>query len=698
MSAATNDRSLEDGRVWADDLPSHTPLWHELPSSRRLLRFMRVGYSVSAAMVAVGTIAGYAIGLGGIARVSANITATALVVGSSIAVAAFLYAGVHFSLLRSFAKALRQLNEQNRRFDVMLNNMSQGVCFFDKQQNLILANRRYAEIYGLPLSSITPGTSLDAIVAARFDANTAPNMSEEEYFNLRARAEGLNRPSDTMVELCNGLVISIHHRSMAHGGWVATHEDITERRLAEEQMVFMARHDPLTGLPNRQRFHECMIDATATQQEGEHVAVLCLDLDRFKAVNDTFGHPIGDALLCAVADRLSGCIRKQDLVVRLGGDEFAIVQVAAEQPFRARALAHRIIDVLGQPFDLGENQVVIGVSIGIALGQVGADADLLLKNADLALYRAKADGRGNCCIFRPELREVMHTRSAMEADLRIALAEQQFELFYQPLLDAETETIRSVEALLRWRHPVRGLVSPIEFIPLAEEIGLIVPLGEWVLNQACQQAMSWPQSIKVAVNLSAVQFRSDLVAATRDALKLSGLEPSRLELEITESVLLQNSEATLITLHELRELGVRFGLDDFGTGYSSLSYLRSFPFDKMKIDKSFVRDLGQERDSLAIIRAAIYLARELGISVTAEGVETVEQFAQLKAEGCSEVQGFLFSAPVPAPELGRLFPVSVSYVPNAVITPPKSGRRQDLRSLDTYPYDHATKPPDTQVA
>ncbi len=697
MNAATNDRSLKDGIAWVDDLPSYIPLWNEITSTRRLFRLARLGYSVLASMAALGTTAGYAIGLGGIRQIWANVTTAALVAGASIAVAAFLYAAIHFSLLRTLAKAMRRLREQNRRFDVMLNNMSQGVCFFDDQQKLILANRRFAEIYGLPLAFITPGTSLAAIAAARITANTSPNMSPDEYTILRERAEELNRPSDTMVELCSGQVISIHHRSMGHSGWVATHEDITERRLVEEQIVFMARHDPLTGLPNRQRFHECMIDATATQQEGEHVAVLCLDLDRFKAVNDTFGHPIGDALLCAVAERLSGCIRKQDLVVRLGGDEFAIVQVAAEQPYRARALAHRIIDVLGQPFDLGDNQVVIGVSVGIALGQVGADADLLLKNADLALYRAKADGRGNCCMFRPELREVMHTRSAMEADLRIALAEHQFELFFQPLLDAKTETICSVEALLRWRHPVRGLVSPIEFIPLAEEIGLIVPLGEWVLRHACHRAMSWPRSVKVAVNLSAVQFRSDLVAATRDALASSGLEPSRLELEITESVLLQNSEATLKTLHELRDLGVRVGLDDFGTGYSSLSYLRSFPFDKMKIDKSFVRDLGQERDSLAIIRAAIYLARELGISVTAEGVETVEQFERLKAEGCREVQGFLFSAPVPATELARLLVLDVG-VEGALAEHPKSAGRQDTRHLDGYPQSRSAHPAGTRFA
>jgi len=601
----------------------------ELRSAVRLCRMAHLGCAILAAAVGIGVTVGFVVGLGGIDEARTHAATSATVAASAIAGAILLYVAARLSLLRALGNQLRRLNEQNRRFDSALNNISQGVCFFDGDQRLVLANRRYAEIYGLPTSSIQPGTSLSAVVMARVAANTSPNTSPEEYLRSREAVAALNRPSDTLVELCDGQVIDIHHRPLPDGGWVATHEDITERRRIEERMVFMARHDSLTGLPNRQRFHECMKDATAAQKEGEHVAVLCLDLDRFKAVNDTFGHPIGDALLCAVANRLRSCIRQQDLVVRLGGDEFAIVQVAPEQPFRARALANRVIEVLGQPFDLGDKQVAIGVSVGIALGQVGADADLLLKNADLALYRAKADGRGNYCMFRPELREVMHTRSAMEADLRLALAEERFELFYQPLLNARTETVSGFEALLRWRHPVRGLVSPVEFIPLAEEIGLIVPLGDWVLRDACQQASTWPDAIRIAVNLSPVQFRGDLVASLREALASSGLEPSRLELEITESVLLQNSEATLKTLHALRDMGVRIGLDDFGTGYSSLSYLRSFPFDKIKIDKSFVRDLGRERDSLAIIRAAIYLARELGMGVTAEGVETMEQLAQL---------------------------------------------------------------------
>ena len=632
----------------------------ELRSAARLCRMAHLGCAILAAAVGVGVAVGFVAGLGGIDEARTHAAISATVAASAIAGAALLYVAARLSLLRALRDQLRRLNAQNRRFDLALNNISQGVCFFDGDQKLVLANRRYAEIYGLPASSIQPGTLLSAVVMARVAANTSPNTTPEEYLRSRDAVVALNRPHDTLVELRDGQVIAIHDRPLPDGGWVATHEDITERRRIEERMVFMARHDSLTGLPNRQRFHECMKDATAAQKEGEHVAVLCLDLDRFKAVNDTFGHPIGDALLCAVANRLRSCIRQQDLVVRLGGDEFAIVQVAPEQPFRARALANRVIEVLGQPFDIGDKQVAIGVSVGIALGQVGADADLLLKNADLALYRAKADGRGNYCMFRPELREVMHTRSAMEADLRLALAEERFELFYQPLLNARTETVSGFEALLRWRHPVRGLVSPVEFIPLAEEIGLIVPLGDWVLRDACQQASTWPDAIRIAVNLSPVQFRGDLVASLREALASSGLEPSRLELEITESVLLQNSEATLKTLHALRDMGVRIGLDDFGTGYSSLSYLRSFPFDKIKIDKSFVRDLGRERDSLAIIRAAIYLARELGMGVTAEGVETMEQLTQLQAEGCTEVQGFLFSAPVPATELHGLFGLTVS--------------------------------------
>jgi predicted signal transduction protein with EAL and GGDEF domain len=339
-----------------------------------------------------------------------------------------------------------------------------------------------------------------------------------------------------------------------------------------------------------------------------------------------------------------------DIVARVGGDEFAIVQVAAEQPRGAIILADRLIETLAKPFDLDGHQVVIGTSIGIALAPLdGLDTDQLIKNADMALYRAKADGRGVFRFFEPEMDAKMQARRTLEIDLRKALAEGEFELFYQPLVNLASNEVSGFEALLRWNHPTRGLVSPSEFIPIAEEMGLIAPLGERILRQACAEAAGWPDDIKVAVNLSPVQFKSKTLAlAVTSALASSGLPPHRLELEISESVLLQDNEATLTTLHQLRQLGVRISMDDFGTGYSSLSYLRSFPFDKIKIDQSFVRDLSGKEDSLAIIRAVAGLGRNLGMATTAEGVETREQLGYLRQEGCTEVQGYLFSRPLPA--------------------------------------------------
>jgi diguanylate cyclase (GGDEF)-like protein len=393
--------------------------------------------------------------------------------------------------------------------------------------------------------------------------------------------------------------------------------------------------------------------------------VLCLDLDRFKHVNDTLGHSIGDALLRAVTERLVGCVRDTDTVARLGGDEFAIIQASGEGGADASTLAQRVIDAVSPPYDLDAHQVVVGVSIGIAVApEDGAQPDELLKNADLALYRAKTDGRGIYRFFEAEMDARMQARRALEADLRRALSIGEFELYYQPLVNVKSREITGFEALLRWHHPERGLVLPEEFISVAEEIGLMVPLGEWVLRRACQEAATWPAGINVSVNLSPVQFKSrNLVTAVTTALSSAALSASRLDLEITEALLLEGSESTLATLHQLRDLGARISMDDFGTGYSSLSYLRSFPFDKIKIDRSFIRNLGEEKSSIAIVRAVTGLGISLGMTTTAEGVETDEQFEKLRAEGCTEVQGYLFSQPRPASELAALF----GSVPNSGI-------------------------------
>lgn len=558
--------------------------------------------------------------------------------------------------LSEHADIRRALESQIDRFEVALNNLTQGVCFFDGGRRLILANRRYADIYQLAHGSIRSGMTLEEIVDLRFAAGTCPDMTRGDYLAWRATIQVSAEPTDTVVELKSGQIISIHHRPMPDGGWVATHEDITERRLAEKQLAHMARHDPLTGLSNRAAFREYTDRETARRTPGNSVAVLCLDLDHFKHVNDTFGHATGDALLCAVAARIKDAIRGSDMAVRLGGDEFAIVQVGVDQPSQAADLAARLIEMLSRPFDLGAHQVVVGISVGIAYSLAyGADTEALLTSADMALYRAKADGRGTYRFFELAMNEQAQARHALERGLRLALRNNELELFFQPIMNACSQTLSKFEALIRWRHPERGLVAPAEFIPLAEDIGLIVPIGAWVLHEACRAAASWPAAVSVAVNLSPVQFKEpNLVEVVDHALRSSGLSPGRLELEVTETVLLKNTGTTLETLRRLRGLGVRISLDDFGTGYSSISYLRTFPFDTIKIDRSFVHDIGDGTNSLAIVNAIVTLGQAFGMSITAEGVETAEQLRTLQAEHCTDVQGFLFSPPVPFAEVSDL--------------------------------------------
>ncbi|HLW90224.1 MAG TPA: EAL domain-containing protein [Roseiarcus sp.] len=433
--------------------------------------------------------------------------------------------------------------------------------------------------------------------------------------------------------------------------------DITERRQAEARIAHMAHHDALTDLPNRLRFNMHLAEALPQlRRHGDKLAMLCLDLDHFKDVNDTLGHIVADRLLKIAAERIRRELRQHDLAARLGGDEFAIIQMGVQSPKDASVLAGRLIEALSAPYQVEDHLVVVGASIGIALAPGdGLDGETLLRNADMALYRAKAEGRGTFHFFEPDMDRAIQTRRRLELDLRKAFAEGQFELYYQPLLDLGRGEVASFEALLRWRHAERGMVSPGEFIPLCEEIGLIVPLGEWVIRQACADAARWPEQVKVSVNLSPTQFKSkNLVPAIIGALASSRLPASQLELEITESVLLTENETNLGTLHQLRELGVRISLDDFGTGYSSLSYLTRFPFDKIKIDKSFVSELADRPDCLAIVRAVTGLATSLGIATTAEGVETQAQLDRLRAEGCTEAQGYLLSPPRPMSETSTL--------------------------------------------
>jgi len=452
------------------------------------------------------------------------------------------------------------------------------------------------------------------------------------------------------------LLVSLRRTTQLEALTASLNETTAGLHRQTRKIVHMARNDALTELPNRVAFHEAMYHAAARAARGEAFAVLCLDLDRFKQVNDTLGHPVGDALLRAVAGRLGSLVREVDTVARLGGDEFSVVQANVAGPDAAALLAQRIIDDLRAPYDVLGHRIVIGATVGIALGGPEArDVDTLVRNADLALYRAKQEGRGMYRFFEPDMDARAQARRQLEMDLRGAIERQEFELHYQPLMSVSDRKVAAFEALIRWRHPTRGLVPPDAFIPLAEEIGLIVPIGAWVLRAACAEAAGWPEPVNVAVNLSAVQFvRGDVARQVAIALDESGLSPTRLEVEITETALLNDSEATLKTLHALRALGVRIAMDDFGTGYSSLSYLRSFPFDKLKIDRSFIRDLGETGESAAIVRAIASMGRSLGIATTAEGVENEQQMAQLVRDGCTELQGFFFGRPCPAADVARL--------------------------------------------
>ncbi|MET0366639.1 MAG: EAL domain-containing protein [Methylobacterium sp.] len=526
-----------------------------------------------------------------------------------------------------------KLRETNLRLDAALDNMSQGLCLYDADHRLMVVNRRYGQIYGLPANAVTPG------------------MTAQEVLAVSSNGDGSAVPSVYPVidELPNGKVIAIERRNTADGGFVATFEDVTERRHAEARIAFLAHHDVLTGLPNRTALEQQINASIAQTGRDQGFAIFALDLDDFRPINDTFGHAVGDELLVAVANRLSACVREIDCVARIGADEFVVLQRAVERPEDAAVLARRIIDVLKAPYVLSNQTVSVGVTIGVTVAPGdGTSCGKLLKNADVALARAKAEARGAFRYFEPDMDARLQARRELESDLRHALETKAFEVYYQPIYSLGSERICGFEALLRWKHPVRGFISPAEFIPLAEELGLIVPLGEWVLAQACADAARWPDGLKIAVNVSAVQFTSaSLVSAVRDALRSTGLPGRRLELEITESVLVANPGVTTAILHSLKGLGVRVSMDDFGTGYSSLSYLRSFPFDKIKIDQSFVRDLCEEDGTDFIVRAVISLGASLGMTTTAEGVETEAQLARLRAEGCDEVQGYLFSRPVP---------------------------------------------------
>lgn len=545
------------------------------------------------------------------------------------------------------------------RLETALERMSHGVCFFDGEQRLILANRRYAELYDLAPESIRPGMALREVIDLRFQAGSFPEMTPEEYWAWRSQVATHNAPSESVVEMRNGRTIVIKHQPMPDGGWVATHEDITEQQRSAARIAHMAHHDALTGLANRVLFHKALEDACRPGAEGDGPALLCIDLDRFKHVNDTLGHLHGDLLLRAVAGRLRSLAAEGDTVARLGGDEFAVIRRRSGAS-DAAALARRVIDALSHCFELDGHRVGIGASVGIALAAGdGADPDVLLHDADVALYQAKSAGRGSYRFFEAETNLRLQMRRSLEQDLHRALDEAALELHYQPLVAVPDRRILGFEALLRWRHPERGLIMPQSFIPAAEAAGLIVPIGDWAIRTACAELAALPGRPKLSVNVSPLQLTAGFPDSVAAALQATGLDPARLELEITETAMLRETEAVLDVLHGLRALGVGIAMDDFGTGFSSLSTLKRFPFTRVKIDQVFVRNLGEVPESTALLRAIVELCTVLRMETTAEGVETEAQFAAVAASGSAEVQGYLFGRPAPIREAALL------YIPSA---------------------------------
>ena len=581
--------------------------------------------------------------------------AAAIGLGSAI----FLLFSIY--LLRAMTRQVRLLSnseaslaQKSQQLDAALNNMSQGVAMFDGRQRLMISNTQLAKIYRLTPEQTKPGTSFRDILDARTDVGSVPvDVSNFVTDSLdQVSRVGL---SHSHYELRDGRTVSVSLQGMDGGGWVSIHQDITAQKRIEAELEHLACHDALTGLANRSLFTEKANAALARmRRHGEAFSVLMLDLDRFKSVNDSFGHPAGDALLGEIARRLLNTVREVDCVARFGGDEFAVLQAPCkDQKAGVIALSDRVLAAVTEPYDFNGRNLILETSIGIALApQDGDDVDALIKHADLALYRAKTEGRNRYCFFAASMEAEARNRRELEDDMRMALTRHEFELQYQTIVNLESRQCCGAEALVRWRHPERGMLLPDQFIPVAEDSGLIVPLGEWILKQACADAGRWPSRFKVAVNLSPTQFKhGDLLDVLKSALNDTGLPPERLELEITEWVLLENNAKNLAILRDIKDLGVAIVLDDFGTGYSSMTYLQMFPFDRIKIDQTFIQNIMHHTTDAAIVCAIAGLGRNLGIATVAEGVETEEQLIAVRAAGCQLAQGYLFSRAVSASEI-----------------------------------------------
>jgi diguanylate cyclase (GGDEF)-like protein len=570
---------------------------------------------------------------------------------------------INLSLHSIFVKALLSSERESAlagQFDTALNNMPHGLCMFATDGRLAVMNHRFSEMMRLSDDLVQRGANASDIVAACIAAGTISAASGKLIVSeVDSSQAGYITTADP--DSASGRALSWTFQPMAGGGTVVLLEDITERRNAEARISHLARYDELTALPNRVNFRDEMERLLAISHSAARLsALLFVDLDQFKQVNDTLGHPCGDELLCAVADRLREMLRPEDFVARFGGDEFVVFQQNIRSEEDAAGLARRIVDRLSERYEIDNHLVEIGASVGIAMTTpTGISADTLMKNADMALYRAKADGRGTYCFFRDEMALTVEARRILELDLRKALANEEFELFYQPLVNLKTGRISTCEALLRWNHPERGTVSPADIIPVAEDMGLIIDLGRWILRKACMEAMKWPEGVSVAVNFSPQQFHQrDVLSEVRYALEVSGLPADRLEIEITESSLLRNTQWTHDALSQLHAAGVRISLDDFGTGYSSLSYLHNFPLQKVKIDRSFLEGIDSDRP-LTLLRGVARLSADLGMSVVVEGIETNEQLELISADGTvTEAQGYLFSRPVPAARVRQLLHAS----------------------------------------
>jgi diguanylate cyclase (GGDEF)-like protein len=548
------------------------------------------------------------------------------------------------------ARKNAELETAHRQLDAALANISLGVCFFDGDKKLVVCNQKYREIYDLPAEVTLPGTPVMDLMDHLFASDRSPRIQRDQYIYLRDKMVDTGKPHQTVMELMSGQSISVRHQPMPDGGWISTHEDITERQQADLHIRFLAHHDGLTGLANRALFIEKLDSAVAgLSRRHQTFAVFMIDLDRFKNVNDTLGHPAGDQLLREAAQRLKSALRETDVLARLGGDEFAIIQTVEEDPLeKAASLAEHILAIMREPFDIDGNLVSAGASIGIVLVSDPARSSDILKMADLALYEVKAKGRSDFRFFEARMLTALNDRRVLEDQLRDAIGRGEFELHYQAMIDVSTGRQAGFEALVRWKRPDGGIVMPDRFIPLAEETGLIVPLGEWILRRACADAAQWPAHIKVSVNLSPVQLaHPDLFRSILRALADSSLPPERLELEITETALFKNDADCTKLISELKTLGISIALDDFGTGYSSLSYLTMIAFDKIKIDRSFTMNMIARADCAAIVAAVVALGHSLNRQTVAEGVETEQQLAMLRAAGVTMVQGYLFGRPCP---------------------------------------------------